>query len=85
MKPIFRFLTLLLACGMLAQGTAFAQTNVQGRVTDSEGNALAGVTVMIQGTSTGTITGPDGSWNLRVPQGAVQIGRASCRVKVCVI
>ena len=71
MKPIFRFLTLLLACGMLAQGTAFAQTNVQGRVTDSEGHALAGVTVMIQGTSTGTITAPDGSWTLRVPQGAV--------------
>ncbi len=71
MKPIFRFLTLLLAGGILAQGIAFAQTNVQGRVTDSEGNALAGVTVMIQGTSTGTITGSDGSWNLRVPQGSV--------------
>ena len=71
MKLFFRFLTLLLAGCILAQGIAFAQANVQGKVTDSEGHALPGVTVMIQGTSTGTSTGADGTWTLKVPQGSV--------------
>ena len=71
MKPFFRFLTVLLASCLLAQGMAFAQTNVRGRVTDSAGQPLAGVTVMIQGTSVGTSTDADGNWSLQVPKGSV--------------
>ena len=71
MKPLFRFLTVLLAGFVLAQGTAFAQANVRGRVSDSDGQPLAGVTVMIQGTSTGTSTAADGTWSLQAPKGSV--------------
>lgn len=71
MKPFFRFLILLMAGYVLAQGTAFAQTNVRGRVTDSDGQPLAGVTVMIKGTTVGTNTAADGTWSLQVPKGAV--------------
>ena len=71
MKTIIRLMGALLAGLLLAQGVAFAQKTVTGGVTDSEGQPLAGVTVMIQGTQTGTITDADGSWSLRVPEGAV--------------
>ena len=71
MKPLFRFLTVLLAGFVLAQGTAFAQANVRGRVSDSDGQPLAGVTVMIQGTTTGTSTAADGTWSLQAPKGSV--------------
>jgi len=71
MKPIFRHLTALLAGLVLIQGSVFAQKIVRGGVKDSNGQPLVGVTVMIQGTSVGTITGADGSWSLQVPEGAV--------------
>ena len=63
-------MTLLLAALLLSQGMVFAQKTVRGGVADSDGKPLAGVTVMIQGTQTGTVTGADGSWSLSVPQGS---------------
>jgi TonB-linked SusC/RagA family outer membrane protein len=44
---------------------AVAKT-VTGKVTDSKGDALSGVSVLEQGTSTGTITNPDGSYSITV-------------------
>ncbi|MGV8096248.1 MAG: carboxypeptidase-like regulatory domain-containing protein [Mangrovibacterium sp.] len=38
--------------------------SVSGRVTDSSGAPLPGVTVVVKGTTNGTITGADGSYNL---------------------
>ncbi len=48
---------------------SFAQERtVTGTVTDSEdGSPLVGVTVLIQGTTTGTITDVDGKYSLKVP------------------
>lgn len=42
-------------------------TFVKGRVIDSEGNPLAGVTVQIEGTSYGVITDADGNYILEFP------------------
>lgn len=43
----------------------FAQNiTVRGTVTDSEGEPLAGVTVLIQGTASGTVTNVDGNFVL---------------------
>ena len=42
-------------------------TFVKGRVIDSEGNALVGVTVQIEGTSYGVITDADGNYILEFP------------------
>jgi TonB-linked SusC/RagA family outer membrane protein len=75
----------LLACGLpvawaapaLAASLAItgpthitAAIPVAGRVTGADGAGLPGVTVLVRGTSTGTSTGPDGSFSLSAPEGS---------------
>ncbi|MDD4193577.1 MAG: TonB-dependent receptor plug domain-containing protein, partial [Mangrovibacterium sp.] len=45
-------------------GTAQQSRPVSGKVTDSSGAPLPGVTVVIEGTNSGTVTGVDGSFSL---------------------
>ena len=71
MKSLIRMTAVLLSALLLGLGTAYAQKTARGTVKDADGKPLAGVTVLIQGTSTGTMTGADGSWTLQVPDGAV--------------
>ncbi len=40
------------------------QKNIRGKVTDSSGQSLPGVTVVIKGTTTGTITDDDGNYSI---------------------
>ncbi|MEM6783456.1 MAG: carboxypeptidase-like regulatory domain-containing protein, partial [Bacteroidota bacterium] len=61
---------LLLAGALLLTGAspAFAQQSVSGVVTDADtGDPLPGVNIIIQGTSTGTVTSLDGEYGLTVP------------------
>jgi hypothetical protein len=45
-----------------------AQTiNVRGHITDSRGEPLPGVNILIKGTTTGTITNVDGNYEIKVP------------------
>lgn len=70
----YRLLFLLLAGFFLFINSTYAQTvTVTGRVTESSGNPLPGVTIVIRGTSpTGTTTGEDGRYTLAdVPADAV--------------
>ncbi|MEO1626503.1 MAG: SusC/RagA family TonB-linked outer membrane protein, partial [Bacteroidota bacterium] len=55
--------------------TVMAQRNIQGTVTDEEGEALIGATVSVPNTATGTITDFEGKYSLSVPDGtkAIQI------------
>src|SRR5690625_6202824 len=47
------------------------QATVSGRVTDAvSGEPLVGVTVIMEGTQTGTTTEPDGYYALNVPDGS---------------
>lgn len=71
MKHLFRFLTLVAAGFMLAATPVFAQSYIKGKVIDSDGKPLAGVTVMVKGTSNGTVTGADGTYSLRAAEGDV--------------
>lgn len=52
--------------------TALQKNTISGKVTDSSGGPLPGVTVVIKGTTTGTITGNDGKYSIpNVPENAV--------------
>jgi TonB-linked SusC/RagA family outer membrane protein len=50
-----------------------ADINVTGVVKDANGQPLPGVTVLVKGTTIGTVTEIDGSYTLTVPEGAVLV------------
>ena len=54
---------------MPAVHTAAQNMTVTGVVKDSNGEPLAGVSVLVAGTKTGTITGFDGDYKLTVAKG----------------
>lgn len=67
MRTIISSLAILFVVALL---TAAVQPNtVTGIVTDENGNALAGVTVVIKNTNRGTVTGLDGSYRLSIRPG----------------
>lgn len=64
-----KLLVLLTVC-LLSAGTLFAQKTITGKVTDDKGNPLSNASVMVKGSSTGTVTKADGSYTITVPAGA---------------
>ncbi|MEN7546894.1 SusC/RagA family TonB-linked outer membrane protein [Rapidithrix thailandica] len=65
------FLSILLLCFHLTQAQ---QTVVSGQVTSAEdGIPLPGVSVMLEGTSSGTISDPDGKYKITVPDDAQRL------------
>ncbi len=60
----------LFVCISLLVSQIFAQSHsVSGKVTDTEGMALPGVTVVIKGTTNGTVTGYDGEYQINTTTG----------------
>ena len=56
-----------LVCLLLTSTSVFAQTKtVTGTVTDAANEPLIGASVLVQGTSTGTITDMDGKYSISV-------------------
>ena len=51
--------------------SVFGQSGITGTVTDSEGEALPGVNVLVQGTSQGTVTDIDGNYRINAAGDAV--------------
>lgn len=47
--------------------SAFAQVKVSGKITGEQGEDLPGVSVLVKGTNTGTVTTADGNYSLNVP------------------
>ena len=70
-KAVMAAVLLLLIVGT---GTSFAQGSgrtITGKVLDENNQPMPGVTIIIDGTTTGTMTGPDGTFSLAgVPSGA---------------
>ncbi|WP_057935739.1 SusC/RagA family TonB-linked outer membrane protein [Algoriphagus resistens] len=61
-------ITLLFLLGFLASMPLYAQQTVQGKVTSQQdGNPLPGVSIVIQGTTTGAVTDLDGNYSISVP------------------
>lgn len=71
LKRAIRLKNLFLAAGWLWVALpAFSQAlTVTGNVTDAQGEPLIGVSVSIQGTSTGVITGMDGKYSIQATPG----------------
>lgn len=70
-KAVMAAVLLLLIVGT---GTSFAQGSgrtITGKVLDENNQPMPGVTIIVDGTTTGTMTGPDGTFSLAgVPSGA---------------
>ena len=63
-------LILLLAIFMMSLSTFAQQRRITGEVKSQTGNTLPGVTVVIKGTTVGTVTNADGEFSLNVPANA---------------
>lgn len=64
-------LTLLLTCFFIGMGLAIAQNKqITGIVLDEEEEPAIGVSVIVKGTSLGTVTGMDGTFTFSIPQNA---------------
>jgi len=66
MKKLSLVLVLALACA----ASVFAQRNITGTVVDEQGAPLIGVSILVSGTSTGTVSDVDGTYSIRIPEGA---------------
>ncbi len=71
MRKLVLFLSIILFVGLQ---TLSAQTKaISGKVIDDLGEAIPGVSIMVKGTTMGTVTRPDGTYNLNVPGDATAI------------
>ena len=66
-------LSLILAMVVTTIGFAFAQKTVTGTVSDSKGEPMVGASILVKGTTTGTISDVDGKYSLKVPAGATTL------------
>jgi TonB-linked SusC/RagA family outer membrane protein len=53
--------------------TITADRPVNGKVTDEKGLALPGVSVILKGSSTGTVTDPEGKYTINVPESGANV------------
>lgn len=60
-------LSLVLALVLFGAGFALAQRTVTGTVTDESGESLIGASILVKGTTSGTVTDLDGNYSLSVP------------------
>ncbi len=74
MKHYYKALALY-AVALLISATAYGQGfSINGRISDSfTGEPLAGVNVIVKGTTTGTITDIEGYYNVEVPEGSTTL------------
>ena len=61
-------LSLVLALVLFGASFALAQKTVTGTVTDESGEALIGASILVKGTTSGTVTDLDGKYSLSVPE-----------------
>ena len=59
----------LFLLGLLGSVGAFAQSKVSGKVVDAQGLALPGVSIVVKGTTTGTVSSAEGDYTLNLARG----------------
>ena len=66
--------TLVSLCLLMGMGTAFAQnTQVKGNVVDEKGEPVIGASIVVKGTTVGTVTDFDGNFILEVPSNGKEL------------
>jgi TonB-linked SusC/RagA family outer membrane protein len=53
--------------------TALAQSRINGRILDDQNQPLAGVSVVVKGTTSGTVSNADGNYTVNAPAGATTL------------
>ena len=53
--------------------TALSAQTISGTITDSSGEPLIGASVLVEGTTTGTVTDLDGTFELNLPASAEKL------------
>lgn len=62
-----RTTVILMVFCLLTSIYSFAQSKVSGKITDAQGMSLPGVSILVKGTTTGTVSAADGGYTLNVP------------------
>jgi TonB-linked SusC/RagA family outer membrane protein len=70
LKRLMLYFAIVLGMAMPSAILAQETINAKGTVLDTDGLPIIGVTVVVQGTTTGTITGIDGNFSITVPKGS---------------
>ncbi len=68
-KPAYLIICFLFSWQLMAQETVL----ISGQVSDTQGEAIPGVSIMLVGTQMGTISDGDGNYKLRVPAGTFSL------------
>jgi TonB-linked SusC/RagA family outer membrane protein len=81
LKLLFPIIFLCLSVGLLAQ-----EIQITGNVTDEQGASLPGVSIVVEGTTRGTVTDQDGNYSIKVqPDRALVfsfVGHSTRRIEV---
>ncbi|MDX2069107.1 MAG: SusC/RagA family TonB-linked outer membrane protein [Haliscomenobacter sp.] len=64
---------LALALVVFTMASAVAQRAITGKVTDKSGGPLIGASILVKGTSSGSVTDVDGTYSLSAPDGATTL------------
>lgn len=72
-KAILKRLSLMLLIFLSVTIVTVAQRTITGTVTDDAGESLIGASVLLKGTTSGTVTDIDGAYSIEVPEGEVTI------------
>ena len=62
-------LSLVFGMFLFLCGSVMAQRTITGTVTDDTGEPLIGASLLVKGTTIGTVTDIDGTYNLEIPDG----------------
>ena len=65
--------SLVLMLAIFTLGFAVAQSSVSGKVADADGEPLIGASILVKGTTTGTVTDFDGNYTLQIPAEATTL------------
>ncbi|HMJ70114.1 MAG TPA: TonB-dependent receptor [Cyclobacteriaceae bacterium] len=72
-RSLFCVVLVLLSGSLLAEARDWQAGGVTGIVKDESGAAIPGVTIVLKGTSTGTVTDMDGKYSVNAGEGAVLV------------